>query len=212
MDLHHYLPYLSVAWAAYFIAVISPGPATLALIGTSMNHGRKAGIALAMGVLTGSFVWSSLTALGLAALLTAYAGMLTVLKILGGLYLLWLAYKAFRSAMKGNDAHLATIIGQNLSWRKLYLRGLGIHLTNPKAILAWISLLSLGLPPGAPPSVIGIYIAGCLTIGFLTFNGIALLFSMGPVLRGYRKARRYIEASMGAFFAFAGVKMLMARI
>jgi len=60
--------------------------------------------------------------------------------------------------------------------------------------------------------VIGIYIAGCLTIGFLTFNGIALLFSMGPVLRGYRKARRYIEASMGAFFAFAGVKMLMARI
>jgi threonine/homoserine/homoserine lactone efflux protein len=210
--MHHYLSYLVVAWMAYFIAVISPGPATLALIGTSMNHGRKAGIALAMGILTGSFIWSSLTALGLAALLTAYASMLTVLKIAGGLYLLWLAYKAFRSAMKGDDAHLMAISGADLSARKLYLKGLGIHLTNPKAILAWISLLSLGLPPGAPPSVIGIYIAGCLTIGFLSFNGIALIFSLGPVLRGYRKARRYIEATMGAFFAFAGVKMLMVRI
>jgi threonine/homoserine/homoserine lactone efflux protein len=212
MDIHHYLPHLAVAWTAYFIAVISPGPATMALIGTSMHLGRAAGLSLAMGVLTGSFIWASLTALGLAALLTAYAGILTLLKILGGLYLLWLAYKSIRSAMRSDASQLAAFNEQNLTRRKLYLRGLGIHLTNPKAILAWISLLSLGLPPEAPRSVIGIYIAGCLLIGFVSFNGFALLFSSRPIQHGYRKARRYIEGAMGAFFAFAGIKMLMARI
>jgi threonine/homoserine/homoserine lactone efflux protein len=212
MDLTHALPHLAVAWTAYFIAVISPGPATMALIGTSMHQGRTAGLSFAMGVLTGSFFWATTTALGLAALLSAYAGFLTVLKILGGLYLLWMAWKAFRSAARRDETNVSTIGIAPMSMRKLYFKGLGLHLTNPKAILAWISLLSLGLPQGAPVSVITVYIAGCLTIGFISFNGLALIFSTGPIQRGYRKARRMIEATMGVFFAFAGIKMLTARI
>jgi threonine/homoserine/homoserine lactone efflux protein len=38
------------------------------------------------------------------------------------------------------------------------------------------------------------------------------MFSTSPVVAGYRKARRYIEATMGAFFAFAGVKMLTTQV
>ena len=85
MPIHEYLPYLAVAWTAYFIAVVSPGPATLALAATSMTSGRAAGVSLALGVYTGSFIWACLTSAGLAAILTAYAGILTVLKIVGGI-------------------------------------------------------------------------------------------------------------------------------
>jgi hypothetical protein len=47
---------------------------------------------------TGSFLWAVLTAVGLTALIASYASILTAIKIAGGLYLLWLAFKAFRSA------------------------------------------------------------------------------------------------------------------
>lgn len=212
MNLHHYLPYLAVAWSAYFIAVISPGPAVLALINTSMNKGRNAGMAFATGVMTGSLCWATLSTIGLAAVLSAYAELLVVIKIAGGLYLLYLAWKAFKSAASRDDTlrNAADLHAESL--RRLYLTGLALHLTNPKAVFIWISLVSLGLPAGAPSSIMAVYVVGCLTIGLLSLNAMALMFSAAPVVKGYRKARRYIEACMGAFFAFAGFKMLTAGV
>lgn len=212
MDLHHALPYLAIAWVAYFIAVISPGPATMALIGTSMTRGRDAGMAFATGVMTGSLIWACLSAIGLAALLATYAEFLIVLKIAGGLYLLFLAWKAFKSAASADAPALAISTADRETAGRLYLKGLALHLTNPKAALVWISLMSLGLPAGATAMMIVVYVAGCFAIGMLSLNAFALMFSAPPVVAVYRRARRYIEASMGVFFAFAGVKMLMARI
>ncbi|MBB4575673.1 hypothetical protein GGI59_004490 [Rhizobium lentis] len=53
---------------------------------------------MAIGISAGSFLWASMTAIGLTALIAAYASVLTAIKIVGGLYLLCLAFKAFRSA------------------------------------------------------------------------------------------------------------------
>ena len=58
---------------------------------------------LALGVATGSFTWAVLTVLGLSALLATYAAALTVIKIAGGFYLLWLAYKSLKSALSKHD-------------------------------------------------------------------------------------------------------------
>jgi threonine/homoserine/homoserine lactone efflux protein len=212
MPVHDYLPYLAVAWTAYFIAVVSPGPATLALAATSMTQGRTAGVSLAAGIYTASFFWACLTSAGLAAILTAYAGLLTVLKIVGGLYLLWLAYKSFRSAMRSDAVHLSALADRTLTRRQLYFKGLAIHLTNPKAVFAWLSMISLGIPPGAPTSIVAVFIGGCLLIGVTSFMGLALLFSTGPVRRGYTRARRYIDGFVAVFFAAAGLKLLTARI
>jgi threonine/homoserine/homoserine lactone efflux protein len=135
-----------------------------------------------------------------------------VLKIVGGLYLLWLAWKSFRSAMTPNELHLAALANKELTRRQLYFKGLTLHLTNPKAILSWLSLLSVGLPPGAPTSIIAFFIGGCLLIGSTSFIGLAILFSTGPVRRGYTHARRYIDGFVAVFFAAVGVKLLTARI
>lgn len=212
MPLHHYLPYLAAAWSVYFVAVVSPGPAVVALINTSMTKGRKAGMAFATGIMTGSLVWASLSAIGLAALIAAYAELLVVIKIAGGIYLLYLAWKAFRSAASTDEALRQASGNGGETLGRLYLKGFLLHLTNPKAIFIWISLVSLGLPAGAPASIMLVYIIGCLSIGLLSLNAMALMFSTSPVVAGYRKARRYIEATMGAFFALAGVKMLTTQV
>lgn len=209
MPLTELVPTLGLAWLAYFIAVVSPGPATLAIAGTAMAGDRRRAIALANGVLTGSFCWALLAGTGMAAVVTKLAYGLVVLKCLGGLYLLFLAWKSFRSAMRTEV--LETAVSASASLATSYRRGLLIHLTNPKAIFAWVSLVSIGLPAGADPQVIAVFIAGALVIGFLTFNGLAVLFSSSLVVRGYRRARRGIEGVMAAFFAFAGFKLLTTR-
>ncbi len=206
-----YLPQLMVAWGAYIIATASPGPAIVSIIGTSISHGRNAGLALAFGVLTGSYTWAMLAAAGLSALIRTYGNALFVLKIAGGLYLLWLAFKALKAAMRKETESALPPEKQSPSLRRLYLKGLGIHLTNPKAIFSWLTLVSLGTPQDAP-HVMPVLIGGCMVLGVVIFVGFALLFSIEAVHRGYRKARRGIEAAMAGFFAFAGFKLLTARL
>ncbi len=93
-----HLPEIGLAFGAFALGMFSPGPNILSVIGTSMAVRRKAGIALAIGISAGSFLWASMTAIGPTALIAAYASVLTAIKIVGGLYLLCLAFKAFRSA------------------------------------------------------------------------------------------------------------------
>lgn len=212
MPIHEYLPYLAVAWTAYFIAVASPGPAVIALINTSMTKGRKAGMAFATGIMTGSVVWSVLSAVGLAAVIAAYAELLIVIKIAGGLYLLYLAWKAFKSAAAPTEASADIAVSKGETHGRLYLKGFLLHVTNPKAIFVWISMVSLALPAGAPATIMGAFIGGCLIIGLVSLNAMALMFSTSPVVIAYRRARRWIEGAMAVFFAFAGFKLLTTRI
>jgi len=68
LELQHHLPGIMTACAAFLIGTASPGPDTLAMMGTSTSVGRRDGLALALGVVSGSFFWSVLTMLGLTAL------------------------------------------------------------------------------------------------------------------------------------------------
>src|SRR5260370_38357587 len=92
------MPGIILGYKTFFVAIASPGPNILAVLGTSMSVGRKSGIALALGVAAGSFCWAMLSVVGLSALLASYASALRVIKIAGGCYLLWLAHKQFASA------------------------------------------------------------------------------------------------------------------
>lgn len=207
-----YLPGILLAYAAFFLAIASPGPNVLAVIGTSMSVGRGSGIALALGVAAGSFCWAMLAAIGLTALLASYAYALTLIKILGGLYLLWLAYKAFRSAASRHDIEATTLSGPTRSALGYAVRGFTVQMTNPKAALAWIAIISLGLKEDAPVWVGFAIVAGTSILSVLIHCLYALAFSTPLMVRLYSKARRWIQAALGAFFAFAGIRLLTSRL
>ncbi len=210
-DTLSYLPSIMPAYIAYVIAVISPGPAILAIVATSMTQGRKAGMTIGVGIFGGSFTWACAAALGLATLLHTYAIALEILKVFGGLYLLYLAYRAFKAMRAGNDLQQAQEV-KPLSARALLFKGYGIHVTNPKAIFAWLAIIALGMPQGAPGSVAVLIVAICLTTGFAIFMGYAVLFSTPHALKVYQSLRRWIEGAMSAFYCFAGLKLLTSRI
>ncbi|MDL2404305.1 LysE family translocator [Rhizobium calliandrae] len=203
-----YLPQILPAHIAYIIAVVSPGPAIMAIIGTSMTHGRKAGMTISLGIFGGSLTWATAAAAGLATLLETYAIALEILKVVGGFYLLYLAYKAFRAVRASGDLPTAREDKASPCFESLILRGYGIHVTNPKAIFAWLAIIALGMPQGAPASVAVLIITICCATGFVVFMGYATLFSTAHALKIYRNARRWIEGAMAGFYCFAGIKLL----
>jgi len=209
MSILEHLPAIGLAFGAYTLGMLSPGPNILSVIGTSMALGRRAGIALALGISLGSCLWACLTAAGLTALIAAYASVLTVIKIAGGLYLLWLAVKAFRSAASPKPA--LDPAGSAGSRRSLFLRGLTIQMTNPKAALTWIAVMSLGLGHSAPTSTALVIVVGTSILSVMGHVAYAVAFSTRRVVAAYGRARRWIEGGLGLFFTFAGVKLLTSR-
>src|SRR5215203_2425313 len=82
---------------AAFVLFITPGPDMSLFLAKTMAGGRKAGMAAMLGAMVGCCVHTLLAALGLSALLAASVAAFTVLKIVGALYLLWMAFDAVRN-------------------------------------------------------------------------------------------------------------------
>lgn len=205
-----HLTEIVLAFGAFALGMFSPGPNILSVIGTSMSVTRRAGVALALGISTGSFLWATMTAIGLTALIAAYASVLTFIKVVGGVYLLWLAFKAFRSAASAEPIIDASeMSGESL--QRFFLRGLTIQMTNPKAALTWIAIMSLGLAGTAPASTAVIIVVGTTILSIIGHIAYAVAFSTKRVVMFYGRARRGIDAALGVFFTVAGVKLLTSR-
>ncbi|MDA8746583.1 LysE family translocator [Litoreibacter sp.] len=210
-DFWIYLPGILLAYSAFLLAIASPGPNVLAVIGTSMGVGRTSGMALAVGVASGSFTWALLTVFGLSALLASYAQALVAIKIFGGLYLLWLAYKSLKSAVARHDIEAKELAGGRRTPMGYLRRGYIIQMTNPKAALAWIAIISLGLKQGAPVWVGAVIVLGTFILSLIIHLLYAVAFSTPVMVRFYGRARRVIQGVLGAFFALAGLKLLTSR-
>ncbi len=136
------------------------------------------------------------------ALKTAYAEGMIVLKVFGAAYLLWLAYKAFRSVCTPEANIIATAAkGENLYWR-----GLLIQMTNPKAAFHWIAIVGIGLGAEAPFWIGIALVVSTTAFSILGHLAYPLDFSTAPVVAFYRRSRRWIEASLGVFFSVAAFK------
>ena len=210
-DFTPYLPGIILAYSAFLLAIASPGPNILAVMGTSMEVGRPSGISLALGIASGSFTWALLTVFGLSALLATYASALLLIKVFGGAYLLWLAYKSFKSAAAKHDIEAKELAGGRRTRTGYFKRGYIIQMTNPKAALAWVAIISLGLQEGAPLWVGAAIVVGTFIMSIAIHMLYAVAFSTPAMVRLYGKSRRVIQGLLGTFFALAGLRLLTSR-
>lgn len=202
---------LPIILFAALLASASPGPATLAIAGTAMSGGRKKGLAIAAGITTGSLMWSVCAALGLGAIMLANAWAFELIRYVGACYLLFLAFKSARSALsKQADLAMAKIDSQSLT--SCYLHGLGLHLTNPKAMLFFGALYSMGIPPGTSAWALVTVILSVGLLSITVFHGYALLFSQAGMIQKYKRMRRWFEGAFAVAFGFAGIKVLTSKI
>lgn len=202
---------LTLIFTTYLVATASPGPSNMAIMGTAMKKGRGAALALAAGVVSGSMLWALLAACGVLTVLATFAQLLIVLKTGGGIYLLWLAFKAGKSALRRTEAGEFTASNEQVAYGRLYRQGILMHVGNPKAILTWVAIMSFALQPDAVGSTLPLILCGCAAICVFVFGGYALLFSTAVMSAFYRRIRRGLEALLACCFALAGLKLIFSR-
>jgi threonine/homoserine/homoserine lactone efflux protein len=198
-----------LAYTAFAIGVASPGPSVLAVMGTAMAQGRARALALMSGIVCGSLCWGLCAAFGLAALMARWSGTLAVVKTIGGLYLLWMAWQAARKVRGTTNAVASTPLLEG--YARTCARGLAMHLTNPKSVVLWLSVVSLALPAGARRADALAFVASCATLSAAISCCYALAFSTHAARRAYRAGERWVNAILAGVFTYAGVRMLLAR-
>ena len=193
---------------AFFVAAASPGPATLAVMTVAMSVGRRRGLMFAFGLSTGLAFWGLIAATGLGAILQTSSHALMMLKVMGGVYLLWLAWKSARSAVRPQ-----TPSPEQQAGKRDFRRGVLLNLSNPKAVFAWMAVLAVGLG-GDVASVghIALATALCMVLGFLIYAVYAVIFSTSGAMLVYRSLRRWIDGVVAGLFALAGLGLIRAAL
>lgn len=129
---------LATMIAGFAFAALSPGPNLLAVAATALAEGRLAALTVVAGIATGAIVWSLAMFSGVSSLVTAFPAMMRVFSLVGAVYLSWLAFRGFRSAMSSGTPVIAA--GDSRSGYRAWLHGLTVTLANPKALLFYASL------------------------------------------------------------------------
>ena len=119
------------------ITFMAPGPDNIFVLTQSALHGRIAGLFVTLGLCTGLIVHTTAVALGVAVIFQTSIFAFNALKIVGALYLLYLAWQAFRTPT--SEINIAN--EQTISLRKLYIRGVIMNISNPKVAIFFLAFL-----------------------------------------------------------------------
>lgn len=194
---------LAASGLAFFIVAASPGPANISNATIAMSHGRIPSLIYGLGLSIGLMFWGLVAATGMGAILQSSLYLLTILKIVGGLYLLWLAFLSGRSAWRSDPVD--SINSEDQKW---FWRGLLLNLSNPKSVLAWLAALSVGLNAEDGVFAITLSTAVCVALGFAVNASYSILFSVTGMMRGYSQFRRGISGVVAGLFALGGLGMI----
>ncbi len=208
---------------AAIIVALAPGPDNLFVLAQSATYGAKAGICIICGLCTGILVQTSLLVLGVSALIAASPKAFFVIQCLGAAYLLYLAYKSFQvragtikldASGESNSVILSeaqSATSKDLSLKRLYLRGVIMNLTNPKAILFALSFIPPAVKMDSPlsPSVQMVILGSEFVVAtFIVFGTVALLAgAVKKFMLNSPKANRNLNWFSGAVFLFMAVAL-----
>jgi threonine/homoserine/homoserine lactone efflux protein len=204
---------LAAFWAAFLLALVSPGPNFAVLLGTAMQKGRPAAMKVALGMAVGETVWGFGAVFGVAMLAAKNPWIETALRMGGGLFLLYLAVLSIRAASKKSGETAAVPAPETIpaaSTRGSVMRGFGLMLLNPKAGVFWVSLTSVFLTPETPALVGVIAVAGAVALSLAWHMTLAIVLSASAVAVAYRRLRRGLEATLGVVLGGLGLRLLVS--
>src|SRR5471030_165680 len=189
----------------------SPGPDNLMVLGVGMSRGRRQGMAFGLGCALGCLTHTLLATIGVSALLAASPIAFTALKVVGGLYLVWLGIGALRSR-GGARVDGANALEESLP--RLFTKGLFANAINPKVVLFFLSFLPQFVIPanGAvswQTAQLGLVFTAqaCVLFGLLGyFSG-----AVGKWINGHPGAGMWLDRVAGTVFVGLGLRLIVAR-
>lgn len=191
---------------AILIGAMSPGPSFILVSRTAIAQGRSAGVAAALGMGLGGACLGGLALLGLSALLLRAETVFVLVKILGGLYLVYVGFRIFRHAstplaFESNGPERARSLGSNL------VTGLFIQLSNPKTVIVYGSIFAALLPAEPERWLMLALVPMLFGIEAGWYMVVALVFSARAPRRAYVRAKAWIDRTAGAVMAGLGARL-----
>jgi threonine/homoserine/homoserine lactone efflux protein len=203
---------LAALIAFYFIhlaAAISPGPAVLLAARTALREGMMKGAYISIGIGLGACIWALAALFGLAILFQVAPVLLTVLKVAGGLYLAYLAYKIWKHAPEPMSTELPEG-SEGLSPAKLVWLGITTQMANPKPAL-FFGTIFLTLIPVHPPLWVYPTVLGIIFFNDCGWNIIvSRIFSLERTRRTYLNLKTIIDRIFGGLLAALSAKIVLS--
>jgi threonine/homoserine/homoserine lactone efflux protein len=197
--------------AAAVLITLSPGPDNMMVLSMGATRGRASGMAFGLGCAGGCLTHTLLAAIGISALIAASPVAFTALKVLGGLYLVYLGWRAIRS--RGVARVSAAARSQDRPTR-LFWRGILANSMNPKVVMFFLAFLPQFVLSGrgrAPWQIV--------QLGILFTLQAALLFGtlgyfaghIGQWLNRTERAGLWLDRTAGTIFISLGLKLILTR-
>jgi threonine/homoserine/homoserine lactone efflux protein len=185
--------------AASVLLALTPGPDMALYLARTFSGGRTHGFAALLGAMSGVIVHTFAAALGLSALIAASARAYDAVKIVGALYLLYLAWGALRSGaalkLEAGGGAAGTLGGA-------YVTGLLINLTNPKIILFFVTFLPQFIDVGDSNPSRKLFVLG---FSFIVIGGLVSGAIIAVAGRFVAAARANPRAVRWFDYGFAGL-------
>ena len=192
--------------ATLLLGAMSPGPTSIYVAKNSIAISRKHGLFTALGTGLGAAIFGLLAVLGLQAFLLAVPSAYLALKICGGLYLLWMAFKIIKHAKEPIEAGDAS--NSQMSLRRAFTTGLITQLSNPKIAIVLASIFTALLPKEIPTYFYFVLPVLCFFIDAGWCSLVAVALSAEKPRKVYLKFKAGFDRAAGAAMTVLGLKLI----
>jgi threonine/homoserine/homoserine lactone efflux protein len=197
---------LALYAAVYFAAVATPGPGVAALAARVIGYGLRGVAPFILGFVVGDLVWLSIAATGLSIVAHGFSVAFFVLKILGAIYLLYVAWGLVRA--KGSfESSIA--LREPPSGVRAFLGALSLTLSNPKVIVFFLSIMPLAVDlPKLTPTRFAILAAVSVVVLSATLSAYALAANRARAWMGSSRTLNLARKTAAGIMAGAAIAIV----
>ena len=191
---------------------LTPGPDMALIVARSGQYGVRAGVAAALGVAAGCLVHITAAALGLSAVLMTSATLFTLLKWIGGAYLVYLGLRMLWGSFQPQEPVAAAEGEGRTSLSAIFTQGLLTNALNPKVAIFFLAFLPQFISADASSKVLTFVLLGLLfNVNSTVFNVlVAWLAGRVSASPAFGRVRAWIERAIGVIFVGLGARLAMA--
>lgn len=185
------------------VAILSPGPGVIAVSQSAFALGRRRALPYGWGLAVGASVWCIFALLGLTVIFRALPWTYVALKILGGAYLVWIAFKMWRHASDPLPDPAESSRGMG------FFGGMMLNLSNPKPALFYSAvLLSIFPVLLSAGDKLAIY-ATAISVELAFYTALASLMALPWLRRRYYAAKFWIDRAAGLAIGLLGLSLIL---
>ena len=198
-------------FTASILLALMPGPDNIFVLTQSIFQGKKSGLIITLGLCTGLIFHTLAVAFGVAVIFQTSIIAFTILKVIGAMYLLYLAWQIFNAGNQKIDTKINNTL---IDYKKLYYRGIIMNITNPKVSIFFLAFLPQFTNPNIGSVTLQMFLLGSLFLlaAILVFSSIALLSgNLSKIINKSEKSQKILNKIVSFVFVALAIKLISTK-